>query len=79
MNDAQVRHAKAMARKIREHAQAIVNEMSLLESVSPYDMAGVPLNNIVRRFTHDTGYGVQDRMEAIESIIREMLPDLESQ
>ncbi len=79
MNVSQARHAKAMARKIREHAQAIVDAMSSIEHVSVIDAKNVPVSNIRQRFTHDMGFGVQDHTSAIEDVITDTLPDLESQ
>ena len=79
MNEAQFRHAKAMARKIREHAERIVAEMNNIEHMPFGDIPHIPISNVVGKFTHDMGYGVQDRTDAIESVIREMLPDLEQQ
>lgn len=76
MNKEQTRHSKAMARKIREHAQAIVSAMSSIESLPEREFTTLPLSNITNRFTHDTGYGVQDRLTAIENVIAEMLPEL---
>lgn len=79
LNQYQLRHAKAMARKIREHAERIVFTMSNIENLSRQDGADLPLNLVSSKFTHDAGYGVQDYTDAIESVIHEMLPELEQQ
>lgn len=79
MQSDQVRHARNMASKIIVHAQAIVNEMNSITSLSNEDGLAVPISNMVGRFTHDMGYGVQDRLQAIEDVLTDMLPELEQQ
>ena len=79
MNEAQFRHAKAMARKIREHAERIVAEMGVIERMPTSDVTHIPISIVAGKFTHDMGYGVQDYIDAIQRVIADMLPDLEQQ
>jgi gas vesicle protein len=77
MDKQQIRHSKAMASKIKQHAQQIVNEMSSIERISIDDFKNVPVTNLANRFTHDMGYGVQDRLDAIERVISDMIGELQ--
>lgn len=78
MDKEQLRHCKRMASKVRSCAERIVSEMQALERSSEQDVRNVPLTNIVNRFGHDSGFGVQDNIDAMEAVIRDMLPTLEA-
>ncbi len=71
MNKPQERHAKSIARHIREHAERIVRNMSAIECSS---MEDIPLDVIEGKFNE-----VPTDLEDIQKVLDDMLAELEQQ
>jgi hypothetical protein len=71
MNRAQARHAKAMARKIKTHAEGMALSMGAIEWEKLED---VPLEIVKERFGELGGY-----WRSIQSVLKDMLPELDDQ
>lgn len=61
-------HAKSMATKIRQHAQAIVRRMEIIEELN---LSNVPVETIVDKLKEATYY-----CDEINSVLNDMLPTL---
>jgi hypothetical protein len=73
MNTSQARHAKAMARKIKTHAESIARNMTAIESQGNY--ADIPIETVNALFTVElTGH-----IRNIEQVVEDMLPELDRQ
>lgn len=86
MTEQQARHAIAIAEKIERVANALASNMESLASTPIRDLLqfyvnpvgdGKHISGLKARFNHDSGYGVQDYLEQIQTILRDMLPTLD--
>jgi hypothetical protein len=78
MKKEEIRHSKAMARKIADYAHSIEMAMVNIEHGSKTDLENVPVENIINRFQHDSGYGVLDYVQAIQQVVTDMIDELTS-
>ena len=74
MNKAQARHAKSIARHIREHLQSMLASMSSIESAGLTTLADIPLDVMEGKFSE-----VPAGLEDIQQVLDEMLPELPKQ
>ena len=71
MNRQQARHAKAMARKIRIHAESMAHPMSAIERE---DLSDMPLDMVKNLFGELEGF-----WRSIQSVLEDMLGELDEQ
>lgn len=86
MDKPEVRHTKAIAYKIRNIAEQLMNNMDSVwqeddrtlgqHSVNPVG-DGTLISGVKARFTHDSGYGVLDYTDKIQAVLTDMLPLLD--
>jgi len=71
MNSSQARHSKAIARKIRIHADGIVSQMGAIEREN---LSDVPLDVVKGHFDE-----LERRWRNIQGVLKDMLPELDDQ
>ena len=69
MNKSQSRHAKAMARKIKTHAESVAISMGAIDRE---DLSDVPLSTITALFTRE----MEGHIRNMRDVVTDMLPEL---
>jgi hypothetical protein len=77
----QMRHAMAMARKIRVSSERITTLMDVLIENGENGQDYYPRNvqTLIDKFQHDSGYGLLDHVDAMLQVLTDMLGELPHQ
>ncbi len=72
MTPAQLRHARSIARHLRQYAQPFVLQMAGLEEIREQDWQGVSAETLQKRFQDEVHYLVKE----LDGVLNDMLDDL---